>query len=120
MASQCSPLTDDQRSLAHNSSMPSFKKEVVQTSDSNKAILEQANAAVSQGDYEGFLAHCTDDVEWTFVGMTDMLRSASLGSTHAIDPFTTLGAMQYDGMMKSILQLSYSALLSSRSYMEAV
>jgi uncharacterized protein len=34
----------------------------------NKAILEQANAAVSKGDNEGFLAFCTDDTEWTFVG----------------------------------------------------
>jgi uncharacterized protein len=37
-------------------------------SEKNKAILEQANAAVVKGDYEGFLSHCTDDVEWTFVG----------------------------------------------------
>jgi uncharacterized protein (TIGR02246 family) len=34
----------------------------------NKAILEAANAAVVQGDHEGFLSHCTDDVEWVFVG----------------------------------------------------
>jgi uncharacterized protein (TIGR02246 family) len=37
-------------------------------SDTNKAILEQANAAVAKGDYEGFLSHCADDVVWTFVG----------------------------------------------------
>ena len=37
-------------------------------SDTNKAILTEANAAVAKGDHEGFLAHCTDDVEWTFVG----------------------------------------------------
>ena len=34
----------------------------------NKAILEKANAAVTEGDNEGFLAFCTDDTEWTFVG----------------------------------------------------
>jgi ketosteroid isomerase-like protein len=34
----------------------------------NKTILEQANAAITAGDYEGFLAHCTDDTQWTFVG----------------------------------------------------
>jgi uncharacterized protein (TIGR02246 family) len=34
----------------------------------NKTILEKANAAITAGDYEGFLAHCTDDTEWTFVG----------------------------------------------------
>src|SRR6187402_1791364 len=32
------------------------------------AILEKANAAVTQGDHEGFLAYCTEDTEWTFVG----------------------------------------------------
>jgi uncharacterized protein len=35
---------------------------------SNKAILEKANAAITRGDHEGFLAFCTEDTEWTFVG----------------------------------------------------
>ncbi|RYY26935.1 MAG: nuclear transport factor 2 family protein [Chitinophagaceae bacterium] len=34
----------------------------------NKVILETANASVSAGDNEGFLAFCTDDTEWEFVG----------------------------------------------------
>ncbi|WP_139921459.1 nuclear transport factor 2 family protein [Hymenobacter sp. DG01] len=34
----------------------------------NKTILEQANAAISTGNNEGFLAHCTEDTQWTFVG----------------------------------------------------
>lgn len=34
----------------------------------NKAILETANAAVTEGNNEGFLSYCTDDTEWTFVG----------------------------------------------------
>jgi uncharacterized protein len=37
-------------------------------SENNKAILEAANAAIAQGNYEGFLSFCTDDTEWTFVG----------------------------------------------------
>lgn len=37
-------------------------------SEKNKAILEKANAAVTAGDYEGFLSFCTDDTEWIFVG----------------------------------------------------
>lgn len=37
-------------------------------SDSNKAILREANAAITRGDYEGFLAHCAENTEWTFVG----------------------------------------------------
>ncbi len=35
---------------------------------SNKEILQQANAAVSRGDYEGFLSFCTEDTEWSFIG----------------------------------------------------
>lgn len=35
---------------------------------SNKEILEKANAAVTEGDNEGFLSFCTEDTEWTFVG----------------------------------------------------
>ncbi len=34
----------------------------------NKEILIKANNAVSNGNYEGFLAFCTEDTEWTFVG----------------------------------------------------
>jgi len=36
--------------------------------DSHKTILAKANAAAIEGDAEGFLKHCTDDTEWTFVG----------------------------------------------------
>lgn len=32
------------------------------------SILKQANAAISAGDHEGFLAFCTDDTTWVFVG----------------------------------------------------
>ena len=35
---------------------------------SNKAILEEANAANAKGDYERFLSFCSDDTKWTFVG----------------------------------------------------
>jgi uncharacterized protein len=37
-------------------------------SEGNKAILEEANAAIVQGNYEGFLAFCSEDTAWTFVG----------------------------------------------------
>jgi len=37
-------------------------------SDENKAVLARANAAMAEGDYEGFLACCTDDVVWEVVG----------------------------------------------------
>ncbi|WP_066831977.1 nuclear transport factor 2 family protein [Rufibacter ruber] len=34
----------------------------------NTVILEKANAAITAGDYEGFLSFCTEDTLWTFVG----------------------------------------------------
>ena len=34
----------------------------------NIATLEKANAAITEGDHEGFLSCCTDDTQWTFVG----------------------------------------------------
>ena len=37
-------------------------------SEKNKAILEEANAAVAEGNYERFLSFCADDTQWTFVG----------------------------------------------------
>jgi ketosteroid isomerase-like protein len=37
-------------------------------SEKNKSILEQANAAIAEGNHEGFLSFCTDDTEWTFIG----------------------------------------------------
>ncbi|OON62099.1 ketosteroid isomerase [Massilia sp. KIM] len=37
-------------------------------SEQNKRVLQDANAAVSAGDNEGFLRHCTEDIVWTTVG----------------------------------------------------
>jgi ketosteroid isomerase-like protein len=37
-------------------------------SKNNKAVLEQANAAIITGDNESFLSHCTEDTKWVFVG----------------------------------------------------
>lgn len=37
-------------------------------SNENQHILTQANAAISRGDYEGFLSFCTADTIWNFVG----------------------------------------------------
>ncbi|KOS05023.1 ketosteroid isomerase [Flavobacterium akiainvivens] len=34
----------------------------------NKEVLLKANKAVSAGDNEGFLAYCTGDTVWEFVG----------------------------------------------------
>ncbi len=34
----------------------------------NKEILVKANALVTEGDNEGFLSFCTEDVIWDFIG----------------------------------------------------
>ncbi|GAA4457116.1 hypothetical protein GCM10023189_27340 [Nibrella saemangeumensis] len=36
--------------------------------ESNKAILEKANAAFAKGDFEGFLSFCSEDTKWKYVG----------------------------------------------------
>jgi uncharacterized protein len=36
--------------------------------EKNKAILEAANAAIAEGNNEGFLSFCAADMQWTFVG----------------------------------------------------
>lgn len=41
-------------------------------SEKKKAILNEGNAAIAKGDYEGFLSLCTDDTVWTFVGETTL------------------------------------------------
>jgi ketosteroid isomerase-like protein len=40
----------------------------VNSSPSNKAVLEKANAAMAAGDIEEFLSFCTENTEWTYVG----------------------------------------------------
>lgn len=37
-------------------------------SEAHKSTLAKANAAIARGDVDGFLACCTDDTTWTFVG----------------------------------------------------
>lgn len=37
-------------------------------SDRNKEIVEKVNAAFEKGDTEGFLEHCSEDLDWTMVG----------------------------------------------------
>jgi uncharacterized protein len=37
-------------------------------SENNKSILKKANAAIAEGDNEGFLSFCSEDTEWKYVG----------------------------------------------------
>ncbi|MBA3321221.1 MAG: nuclear transport factor 2 family protein [Pyrinomonadaceae bacterium] len=37
-------------------------------SEKNKEIIEKVNAAFAEGNTEGFLSFCAEDVQWTMVG----------------------------------------------------
>lgn len=41
---------------------------IKQTNMSNAAILHEANEFVKKGKYENFLAYCTEDTRWVFIG----------------------------------------------------
>lgn len=44
----------------------------------NKEILEHANAAITKGDFEGFLTLCTEDTAWTFEGDRSLRGKAAV------------------------------------------
>lgn len=58
--------------------------------ESNAQILEMANAAVLDGDYEGFLSFCSEDTRWTFVGEQTLQGKAAvrkwMGTTYLEPP----------------------------------
>ena len=37
-------------------------------SETHKQVLQAANSAISKGDYESFLKHCTEETQWHFIG----------------------------------------------------
>ena len=37
-------------------------------SNMHRETLKRANEAISQGDFEGFLIHCTENTVWNFLG----------------------------------------------------
>ena len=41
-------------------------------SQENKAIVEKVNASFEEGNIEGFLSFCADDVHWTMIGETSV------------------------------------------------
>lgn len=36
--------------------------------EKNKETLQKANEAIARGEYEAFLAYCTEDTTWKFIG----------------------------------------------------
>jgi ketosteroid isomerase-like protein len=47
-------------------------------SEANKTALMNANAAIAEGDIEGFLSHCTEDIVWLAVGEPPIHGKAAL------------------------------------------
>lgn len=55
-------------------------------SELNKALLRKANAAIRAGDNEGFLAFCSQDIQWSVVGG---------GTLHGIEAVREMMARDY-------------------------
>ena len=76
-------------------------------SKENKAILEAANAANAAGDYEGFLAFCADDTEWTFVGERTLTGKEAvrqyMAKTYVEPPKFTVAQMIAEGDFVAVL-----------------
>lgn len=47
-------------------------------SEANKHALQQANAAIVRGDFEGFLKFCTEDTTWNFMGDRTLTGKAAV------------------------------------------
>lgn len=70
-------------------------------SKTHKEVLEEANAAIAEGDFEGFLAHCTEDTEWTFEGDRTLRGKAAvrqwMAETYREPPRFTVHRMIAEG-----------------------
>lgn len=73
-------------------------------SEKNKKIVEQVNAAFAEGNNEGFLKLCADDVEWKMIGektikgknaVREFLSSMECGGTEP--PHFTVDALIAEG-----------------------
>jgi uncharacterized protein len=76
-------------------------------SERHKAILMAANAAISAGDNEGFLAFCADDIVWSTVGGKtlrgkDAVR-ASMAEENTSPPEFTVQELIADGDLLAAL-----------------
>ena len=70
-------------------------------SANHKTILLKGNAAIAEGDHEGFLALCTDDTEWTFVGEQSLQGKEAvrqyMAATYLEPPHVTVDYLIADG-----------------------
>lgn len=70
-------------------------------SEKNKSTLLKGNAAIVAGDHEGFLALCTEDTVWEFVGDRTLQGKAAvrdyMAKTYIVPPRFTVQEMVADG-----------------------
>jgi uncharacterized protein (TIGR02246 family) len=66
-----------------------------------KQILEEANTAVAEGDYERLLTYCTDDTKWVFEGDRTLSGKAAvreyMAATYREPPEFTADRMIAEG-----------------------
>lgn len=69
--------------------------------ENNKATLEKANAAIAEGNTEGFLSFCSDDTEWTYVGEKTLKGKEAvrqyLAATNVEPPTFTVATLIAEG-----------------------
>lgn len=67
----------------------------------HKTILKKANACVTAGNHDGFLAYCTDDTEWNFIGDTVLKGKDSvrtwMSQTYLAPPKVTVDNLVSEG-----------------------
>lgn len=70
-------------------------------SDNNKATLKKGNAAIAEGNYEGFLSVCSEDTEWIFVGAQTLKGKEAvrqyMAKTYIEPPKFTVGNLIAEG-----------------------
>jgi ketosteroid isomerase-like protein len=67
----------------------------------HKEIVHKIDAAFLEGNIEGFLSHCTDDMAWTIAGETSLSGKAAIrewmGSTELEPPKLTVDNVIAEG-----------------------
>ncbi|MBT1706203.1 nuclear transport factor 2 family protein [Chryseosolibacter indicus] len=70
-------------------------------SEKHKAILLKGNAAIAEGNHEGFLSLCTDDTIWTFVGDKTLKGKEAvrqwMATTYVVPPKVTVDHLIAEG-----------------------
>lgn len=80
-------------------------------SKDNKSVLKAANEAIREGDIEGFLSFCAQDIEWTTVGKETLRGKPAVRQwmeTAYVDPpeFTVTDLMAENDLVAAIGEIA--------------